>query len=452
MKPWVNSALLMTMTLWSSVATAEIKLIGIGTLNHSAKGENVDLFPDSTPLENGIPANRLGGLGSGFAYAGGGTFLALPDRGPNALSYNRSVDDTVSFVSRFQTIRIQLTQSRGDAALPVEVNAELKATTPLFSAVPLIYAAPSQSLPGGTSRLNSDSKFYFTGRSDNFDPQHPSTNDNNGRFDPEGLRVSHDGQSVFISDEYGPYLRQFNRATGQLIRNIKLPANLAVQTPSSMGADEISSNRSGRTSNKGMEGLAITPEGTVLVGIMQAALVQDASDPATKKLVRLIRIDIASGAVQEFAYPLTDGSGVSEILAVNSHEFLLLERDGAGLGDRNPTAVTKKLYRVDLAGARDISNLNGADASAAVVKKTLALDMVKTLASQGIEATQIPAKLEGITFGPDLMVKGHRLHTLFMTNDNDFKPEVEGPNRIFVFGFDDGDLPAFEPQKIRSAN
>lgn len=444
----VSVVLVLSLSLWSSVAAAQIKLIGIGTLDHSAKGSNVDLFPESTPLENSLAANGLGGLGSGLAYAGGDTFLALPDRGPNASPYNRSVDDTTSFVARFQTLRVKLAQQPEDSNLPIAVSVELTATTPLFSTTPLTYAQANQGLRDGTPRSNGHSKYYFTGRSDNFDPSHPSTWPGNGRFDPEGLRVSNDGQSVYISDEYGPYLRQFNRATGQLIRSIPLPKKLEVETLAPIGDTEIVKNHSGRTANKGMEGLAITPDGRVLVGAMQAALLQDASDPATMKLIRLIRIDLASGAVQQFGYSLTDGSGVSEILAINSHEFLLLERDGAGLGDKNPTAVTKKLFRVDLANGADISDLKGATAAAAALKKILVLDVVKALADGGIDAANVPAKLEGITFGPDVMVEGKMVHTLFMTNDNDFKPKIAGPNRIYVFGLGDSDLPNLNPQKF----
>ena len=50
-----------------------------------------------------MPANVLGGIGSGLAWAGGNTFLATPDRGPNATPYNSAVDDTVSYIARFQT-------------------------------------------------------------------------------------------------------------------------------------------------------------------------------------------------------------------------------------------------------------------------------------------------------------------------------------------------------------
>ena len=58
-----------------------------------------------------------------------------------------------------------------------------------------------------------------------------SGNPSNARFDPEGVRVSNDGKSVFISDEYGPYVYQFDRATGQRIKAFELPANLDVATP-----------------------------------------------------------------------------------------------------------------------------------------------------------------------------------------------------------------------------
>jgi hypothetical protein len=44
----------------------------------------------------GAPANLLGGLGSGIAYASGNTFLALPDRGPNAVAFDAAIDSTAS--------------------------------------------------------------------------------------------------------------------------------------------------------------------------------------------------------------------------------------------------------------------------------------------------------------------------------------------------------------------
>jgi len=83
----------------------------------------------------------------GFAYAGGNTFLATPDRGPNATPYNPLVDDTASYIDRFQTFKLQLTPSSG--ALPYTLTPVLTATTLLSSATPLIYGTGA--LGTGTS-------------------------------------------------------------------------------------------------------------------------------------------------------------------------------------------------------------------------------------------------------------------------------------------------------------
>ena len=103
----------------------------------------------------------------------------------------------------------------------------------------------------------------------------------------------------------GRYVYQFDRATGERIKSFQLPANLDVSNLSPVGATEISGNTSGRTANKGMEGLAITPDGKTLVGIMQAALIQDNAVTASKKLLRIVTIDIATGTTHEYGYKLT---------------------------------------------------------------------------------------------------------------------------------------------------
>jgi len=70
-----------------------------------------------------------------------------------------------------------------------------------------------------------------------------------------------------------------------------------------------------------MEGLAITPDGKTLVGIMQANLEQD-----NVNSLRIITIDSRTGRTNQYAYQLTDGSGVSEIPGINDHELLVDER------------------------------------------------------------------------------------------------------------------------------
>lgn len=418
-------------------ADAAITLIARGALSGAS-----DLSGLSGNLENGQSRSILGGVGSGIAYAGGTTFLVVPDRGPNAIGYNGAVDNTTSYISRFHTLDLGLTAAAPGAALPFALAPTLTGTTLLYSPDPLNYGSGAGlGLPSGAPGENAAGSYYFTGRSDNY-----GAGGADARFDPEAIRVSNDGKSVFISDEYGPYVRQFDRATGQLIRTFDLPGNLSIANPQPTEAGELAANATGRTTNKGMEGLAITPDGKTLVGVMQAPLIQDNVDP-TKKLVRIVTIDIATGAAKEFAYKLTTGSGVSEILALNDHEFLVDERDGKGLGDGS-SAKVKQIFKIDTAGAADITGLAGAAALAAAVPKSAApvLDLVTALGLNGVDAAHVPAKIEGIAFGQDVVLNGQTLHTLYVTNDNDFVEGAAGPNQFFVFGFQDGDLPGFQAQ------
>ena len=193
-----------------------IDLIAIGQLSGSA----VDLSGQNQSLENGTAANLLGGLGSGLAWAGGNTFLALPDRGPNATAWNSDIDDTTSYIPRFHTLSLVLTPA-SSGALPYTLTASVLGTTLLYSTQPLVYGPVTPSSNGA-------SRYYFSGRSDNFQNGLSSTYAFNARFDPEGIRVSRTGKTVFISDEYGPYVYQFDRATGARGRVFALPSNVAV--------------------------------------------------------------------------------------------------------------------------------------------------------------------------------------------------------------------------------
>jgi hypothetical protein len=159
-------------------------------------------------------------------------------------------------------------------------------------------------------------------------------------YDPEGLVVMRDG-TFWVSDEYGPFITHFSR-DGRAIQRLSptdgtLPRELIEREP-----------------NKGMEGLTITPDGKTLVGIMQAGL--DSPDgPKSKNVtaLRIVTVDLRTHASHEYVYLLhNDGSpttAVSEIAAVNSHQFLVDERDG----NFEPGA-NKKLFLVDLHGATDV--------------------------------------------------------------------------------------------------
>ena len=119
-------------------AHASVDLVAIGSIS----GTYEDLSAETAaPLENGVPGNRLGGMGSSITYAGCSRFLALPDRGPNAVSYNSAIDDTVSYINRFHTLHLSLAQSDAGSALPFTLTPFLTRTTLLSSKSPLVYGS-----------------------------------------------------------------------------------------------------------------------------------------------------------------------------------------------------------------------------------------------------------------------------------------------------------------------
>jgi len=429
-------------------AHAGVSLIGIGQLG------GTDRSGLTGTLENGAPANTLGGLGSAIAWAGGDTYYLSPDRGPNASGWNAAVDDTTSWIPRYQTVSLGLAAASFSAGSVATLSPSLTATTLLSSTAALDYGSAPVLTDGS-------GKYYFTGRADAFGAG-LSTNGNNARFAPEGIRVAANGKSVFVTDEYGPYVYRFDTATGNRIDAYTLPDKFAAGTLSAQGATEIAANTSGRVANKGMEGLAITPDGKTLVGAMQSPLLQDGGTDAST--VRIVTIDIASGKLtHEYAYKLDNigtvakpkyGS-ISEIVAINDHEFILDERDGKGLGD-DSRAVQKKLYRIDLAGAADVSALTGEAALAPkAVAKSLFVDLVALLKANGFTDRSIPAKIEGLAFGPDVMVDGVLQHTLIVVNDNDFLDTVPvqgsptaNPSQFLVLGVTADALPTYQAQQI----
>ena len=190
-----------------------------------------------------------------------------------------------------------------------------------------------------------------------------------------------------------------------------------------------------------MEGLAITPDGSTLVGIMQNPLIQDGGRNGLN--VRMLVIDITTGTTRELVYQLDNkGYGVNEIVAVSSTEFLLIERDGAA----GTAAVQKKIYRINIAGATDVSAiavlpLTSLAVGTVAATKSLFIDLLSP--SFGLSGATFPEKIEGLALGAQL--PDGRL-TLVVTNDNDFLPA--NPNNFYVFAFNLADLPTFQAQQF----
>jgi len=202
-------------------------------------------------------------------------------------------------------------------------------------------------------------------------------------------------------------------------------------------------NTSGRQSNRGMEGLAITPDGKKLYGLMQSPLIQDgalsASNARRGIYNRLLERDLATGATRELVYPMesnrADGTttlGTNEILAVNDVQFLVIERDG----DAGANARVKKICLIDISLATDAKDVQlpqtGALPVGAVpVTKTLPAFLDLLDPAFGLAGDSFPEKIEGLAWGPHLP-DGRRL--LLVTSDNDFF--ATQPTRIYAFAVD----------------
>src|SRR5262252_8163853 len=126
------------LALAPSLGQAQPTLIAMGLLAESRAGQNADLSGLTYSLENQAPANLLGGLGSGIAYDSGKKFLLLPDRGPNAVTFDPVIDNTVSYVNRFHTVHMDRDRNPG-GPVPFTSTARLRDTTLLWNRNPLVY-------------------------------------------------------------------------------------------------------------------------------------------------------------------------------------------------------------------------------------------------------------------------------------------------------------------------
>ncbi len=171
-------------------------------------------------------------------------------------------------------------------------------------------------------------------------------------IDSEGLALAPDG-SFWVSDEYGPHIVHFD-ANGKTIERIN-------PFGTGKGGRKIPLVFARRRANRGMEGLTITPDGKTLVGIMQFPLYNPSAAAIAGSLVtRIITYDIASGMSKQYVYLIEKSTlqAVSEITAITNTTFLVIERDGEFATAANKSTVIKKIYKIDLAGATDISDVN----------------------------------------------------------------------------------------------
>lgn len=253
-------------------------------------------------------------------------------------------------------------------------------------------------------------------------------------LDPEGFALS-PSNTLYLSSEgihrkeIQPFLGEFDRTTGTLIRSLPIPPSFTISF------DETTRRQQqGIQSNQGFEGLTLVTSGAAsaiedplrLFTINESPLIQDL-DPDTDEggRNRFLHYYIGQGPpllVAEHLYsldpvPFALVNGVSEILALdNGGHFLTLERALTPLG------LQVKLFEVALAGATDISGLGS-------LKGELAATRIQKRLVYNFNLGEAPVRnLEGMTFGPRLPDGST---SLILVSDNNFSPREDTEFLLF---------------------
>ncbi|HEY4092098.1 MAG TPA: esterase-like activity of phytase family protein [Luteibacter sp.] len=305
-----------------------------------------------------------------------GVLWTLPDRGRNDPEHNLFYD----YAGRLHRHRFTMT-------LPPAGN------TPVADASPVgarSRATPTQRVGTVTLTPDSGTKLQdFTGKPFTGAEPAGSTLTQQGIVLPapaSGIgagKISLDAESLqfipgggfYIGDEYAANVYRFD-AKGKL-SGILVPPK-AVQPADKAGKPYFTSLKppvTGRRNNQGVEGMALSPDGTHLFVMLQSALLQDSSgtDAAGRALTRVLVYDVARNKtparpVGHFVVrlPVYDDRGAggapnrtaaqSEIRMLDNHRFLMLTRDGSGWGaDGGKPIVFKSIVVVDTDGATNLA-------------------------------------------------------------------------------------------------
>ncbi len=323
-------------------------LIGVGRVpanSFDTLGANVDTLGG---VFSAMAFERNSLQRSGATYSG--TVYGLPDRGFG--------DGSQDFHARIERFAFSI--------------------TPYYGTIPV----PQNQISlqnNGTLLLTYDAGQIFTGSDANdvtaiLFPQSAANSLGQGRrsIDPEGLALRTQDGGYWVSDEYGPFVYRFD-AAGRLQQTLPVPTALIPRTgaafPRTPNFTAASAPTVGRTNNRGLEGLSLTPDNKRLIAMLQSPTVQDSGGGSTNNSLntRILVYDVEEGSptinqlVGEYVYVLTNqtstagrSTSISELYALNAYQFLILERDNIGLGGTDGAPRYKRVNLADVSAATNI--------------------------------------------------------------------------------------------------
>jgi hypothetical protein len=387
-----------------------------------------------------------------------GILWTLPDRGRNDPAAKLFFD----YPARLERLRLRFTPGDGRVDLVPDGGIELRD----FRGRPFTGADP------GTGTLNE--------RGVTLPAPVRGVGAGKVSLDAESLQFTRDG-GFYVGDEYTSNVYYFD-ARGRLRGVIQPPAAVVPRRGARPFFGSLEPPETGRRNNQGPEGLSLSPDGRTLFVALQSALVQDTAtgNAAGRVNTRVLVYDVsrdptpthpvAHHVVQLPAYN-DEGSGKapnrtaaqSEILALSDHSFLMLARDGAGLGaDKKAPVVYKSILLVDIAGATNLAGSAYETGTASVLRSpsSTALrpdiipasraELVNMLNSAqlgrfGLSIDALSEKWEAMDLVSVLEPERPNDYFLLVGNDNDFiarrcrmseqpcDSQFDNDNRILVY-------------------
>ena len=235
--------------------------------------------------------------------------------------------------------------------------------------------------------------------------------------DAEGIRVDPQRRELLLAGEgdadrrIGPWLRRTD-FSGHVLEQIRLPP---------LFEPDFRSERRGPRPNESIEGIAFDSQGGGLWIALEAPLRQDGPAASVDRGadVRLTLRDAAGKSIGQHVYSIdaarahapgeSSDSGISEILASNDHELLVLERSGTRAVDGSFRFHTR-LYCADTTDATDVAALDSLVSQSYVkVAKRLLYDFDSL---RGLTVDN----LEGMSWGPAL--SGAQRSLVFVSDNN----------------------------------
>ena len=256
-------------------------LQGVGRLSAGLRDKFGETFGSMSAMQIDLHSWRRNADGS---YAG--TLYALPDRGYNVAA-------TTNYIPRYNVLSLTFNPYTGSAAAPqTQIGLTLKDTVQFTDdkGTPFSGLDPATTGTGLTYRPATNGL-----------PNLPLTGTGRLALDPEGFVRASDG-TIWISDEYGPYIYHFT-GDGKLLSAIAPPASLLPQRNGALNFGAAEANPAnptrGRQNNQGLEGLSLSPDGKTLWVALQSAAIQDLNASSTntsRRNTRLLSYDVSNSA------------------------------------------------------------------------------------------------------------------------------------------------------------